>query len=158
MARCQNHYYNIELSYPSKYANSVHTEYPSGVVNGPGFFNSKDGISGNVYLLNQGCSSALTGTDNMQELSGTEGKTIWGRFVDSEMAVAGSWPEALCRRPPHHGNCAGHSEPFEYCNDGSRVYALCSEKDGKTVVICLTQMTDDPDIAKKIFESFRWTE
>jgi hypothetical protein len=38
------------------------------------------------------------------------------------------------------------------------VYALCSEKDGKTVVICISQMTDNREQAKEIFETFRWTQ
>lgn len=37
-------------------------------------------------------------------------------------------------------------------------YAFCAEKDGKAVAICIQQMTDDEDIARKIFESFRWTD
>jgi hypothetical protein len=37
-------------------------------------------------------------------------------------------------------------------------YALCSEKDGKTVVICISQMQDDPKLAQEIFETFRWVE
>jgi hypothetical protein len=40
----------------------------------------------------------------------------------------------------------------------SHIYALCSEKDGKTIVICISQMTDNPGLAKQIFETFRWTE
>jgi hypothetical protein len=37
-------------------------------------------------------------------------------------------------------------------------FALCAEKNGKTVVVCINQMTDNPDQAKQIFETFRWTE
>jgi hypothetical protein len=37
-------------------------------------------------------------------------------------------------------------------------YALCSGKDGKTVVICISQVTDNPDLARRIFETFRWTD
>lgn len=42
--------------------------------------------------------------------------------------------------------------------DNHPMYGFCSEKDGKTVVICISQMTDDPDLAKQIFETFRWTD
>lgn len=41
--------------------------------------------------------------------------------------------------------------------DGA-AYALCSEKDGKTVLICVSQVTDNPELARQIFETFRWTE
>jgi hypothetical protein len=49
------------------------------------------------------------------------------------------------------------SQPI--CRPGSgngSAYALCSEKDGKTVLICISQVTDNPDLAKQIFETFRW--
>lgn len=36
------------------------------------------------------------------------------------------------------------------------IYAFCAEKDGKAVAICIQQMTDDEEMAKQIFESFRW--
>ncbi len=35
-------------------------------------------------------------------------------------------------------------------------YAMCSQKDGKTVVVCLSQMTNDPKQAEEIFSTFRW--
>lgn len=35
-------------------------------------------------------------------------------------------------------------------------YAFCAEKDGKAVAICIQQMTDNPELAKEIFESFKW--
>ncbi len=38
------------------------------------------------------------------------------------------------------------------------VYTFCSQENGKTVVLCINQMKDDPEMAKQIFESFRWTK
>lgn len=38
------------------------------------------------------------------------------------------------------------------------IYAFCSEKDDKRVVICISQQTDDHKQAEKIFKTFRWTE
>ncbi|MDD4319841.1 MAG: hypothetical protein PHW10_05990 [Candidatus Peribacteraceae bacterium] len=49
-------------------------------------------------------------------------------------------------------------EPYCRPFDGGAGYALCSEKDGKTVLICVTQVIDNPDLAKQIFETFRWTD
>ncbi len=38
------------------------------------------------------------------------------------------------------------------------MYAFCSQKDSKTVVICFSQMTDNPELAEEIFKTFRWRE
>ncbi len=35
-------------------------------------------------------------------------------------------------------------------------YALCSEKNDVEILICISQMKDDSDQAKEIFETFRW--
>lgn len=37
-------------------------------------------------------------------------------------------------------------------------YAFCSEKENKTVLICISQITDNPQLAEDIFKTFRWTE
>ena len=36
-------------------------------------------------------------------------------------------------------------------------YALCSEKGGRQVFICIQQVTDDPALANSILDTFRWT-
>ncbi len=41
---------------------------------------------------------------------------------------------------------------------GGTSYALCSEHAGKQVLICISQVTDNPALAKQIFDSFRWTK
>ncbi len=95
----------------------------------------------------------------MKPLPGTGGDTQWGRFSDGEMTVGGGFPNALCHPPQTTSpKCLDHKEPFQFCDDGSRTYALCSEHNGKTVVICLSQATDDSKIAEEIFSTFRWTE
>lgn len=38
------------------------------------------------------------------------------------------------------------------------VYAFCSEKDEKAVIICIQQATNNPALAEEIFRSFRWLE
>jgi len=93
------------------------------------------------------CSPSLTGTSQMTSLSDANGGAAWGR-VDY-------WD-----RFPHE---VPFDQPQPQCRPGSgsresSAYALCSEKDGKTVVICISQVTDNPDLAKQIFETFRWTE
>ncbi len=104
------------------------------------------------------CSPSLTGVSQTTDLPGTGGKTVWGRFADAEMMAVNAYPDQLCHGPPPSEKCADRHEPFQFCDDGSRTYALCSEKAGKTVVICISQQTDNPALAKQIFETFRWTE
>ncbi|MFA6039392.1 MAG: hypothetical protein WCV62_05590 [Candidatus Peribacteraceae bacterium] len=43
-------------------------------------------------------------------------------------------------------------------NSTNIAYAFCTEKEGKQAVICLTQVTDNPQLAEEIFKTFRWTE
>lgn len=40
----------------------------------------------------------------------------------------------------------------------SAAYVFCSEKDGKQVVICISQQTANLALAQKIFSTFRWTD
>ena len=42
--------------------------------------------------------------------------------------------------------------------EGGAGYALCSEYKGKFIVVCIIQRTDNPALAKQIFETFRWTD
>jgi hypothetical protein len=37
-------------------------------------------------------------------------------------------------------------------------YGMCAKKNGETIVICLSQVTDNPEIAKQIFKSFQWAD
>jgi hypothetical protein len=71
-------------------------------------------------------------------------QAVWGKVDFFEKIYTGDFPPDfadLCR-PPVNGTA----------------YVLCSEKDTKTVVICVSQGKDNPDLAKQIFETFRWTE
>ena len=100
------------------------------------------------------CSPSITGASRTSPLETTSGKTNWGR-VD-----AYDTPESLDREPVL---CSPPKVSWLIDAEGnakleSSAYALCSEKDGKTVVICIGQMTDNPEMAKQIFETFRWTE
>ena len=82
----------------------------------------------------------------MTPLTETNGKAEWGKVDYWDRFYTGDFPnmqEPLCRYP---------------VDEGAAGYALCSEKDGKTVIICISQMKDDPDLAKEIFETFRWVE
>ena len=44
------------------------------------------------------------------------------------------------------------------CGGAPNVYAFCSERAGKTIVICINQTTDNPTLAEEIFKTFKWTD
>lgn len=90
------------------------------------------------------CSPILTGALEVVELPMERGTATWGKVnynvVYPLMDHAEGQPEPLC--PPE--------TPFT----GS--YAFCSEYEGKTVVVCIDQQTDNPAMAEEIFRTFRW--
>ena len=40
--------------------------------------------------------------------------------------------------------------------DKGGAYVLCAKEGDKQVIICISQATDNPDLAKQIFSTFRW--
>ncbi len=96
------------------------------------------------YLLTTSCSPALTGTSETTNLFSAGGKTSWGRidFFDHGMDFAPA-PEPICRP------AGGHT------GEG---YVLCSEKNGKAAVICVSTQIENSTLAKQIFETFKWTK
>lgn len=94
-------------------------------------------------LKNQICSSSLHGASETVSLFSSENSN-WGKvdfFEINGHDFEGNPP--IC-------------EP--YGGETAEAYVLCSEKDGKTVVICINEMTNNPELAKEIFETFKWTE
>ena len=56
-------------------------------------------------------------------------------------------------------------DPIEYqkvkchksgISENDVVYAMCSEKNGRSVVVCITQQNDNPKLAEDIFKTFKW--
>jgi hypothetical protein len=93
------------------------------------------------------CTAALTGASELVQLDNSAEKIQWGRVDFFEKYGGDGWidydgPRPLCAQPA----------------EAVQRYALCSEKGGKTVVICIYQMKDNPELAKKVFETFRWTK
>lgn len=41
---------------------------------------------------------------------------------------------------------------------GEAIYAFCSEQDDKRVVICISQETNDKELAHNIFKTFKWLD
>jgi hypothetical protein len=123
------------------------------------------------------CSPSLTGASSLTSLS----SAAWGRVDAFDRGIEGGEgsPNSLCRpffpydleerfraAPPciqdqkgeFKTDCINQLRKYEIKQGLYSAYAMCSEKDGKTVVICISQMKDDPEMAKDIFETFRWTE
>ena len=105
-----------------------------------------------VYLhpsLSKQCSRHITGASQTKSLPKADGMAAWGRvdYWDNHELEGWEyqeWNDVVC-------TYAGNPGP-------KAVYALCSEKDDKTIVICINQMSDNPSLAKQIFETFRWTK
>lgn len=110
------------------------------------------GVDISTRLLN--CNTDTLGARDIHErvLSGV--KVKWVKMEENNMYD--SFYDAVCYR--YHPKCTPHEVAYDTCNDGAATYALCSEKkNSMTVFICMNQLTDNPEMAKQIFESFRWT-
>lgn len=70
---------------------------------------------------------------------------MWGE-VDQKND--GSYPDPNCRVKSVYP----HKNPYEQMT----AYAFCSQKGEKTILICISQMTDNPELAEEIFSTFRW--
>ena len=102
-----------------------------------------------LYHLDSNCSPTTLGVSKPKDVSAADTKTLWGK-VDFWKIYGGAQgyidydgPHPLC----HEGN-----------SENGAAYAFCSEKDGKTVLICISQVSDNPNIANQIFDSFKWTK
>jgi hypothetical protein len=102
------------------------------------------------YHISSPCSPSLTGASQTEELTTANGKAEWGRVNYRDGYGGEGWTYPY---DPKNILCKIQGTP-----PPAQVYALCSEKDDKTVVICISQMTDNPEQAKEIFETFRWTK
>jgi len=72
---------------------------------------------------------------------------VWGE-IDQKNDGTYSWPNCLVK------SIYPDKNPREHLT----AYGLCAEKDGRKILICITQVTKDFDLAKQIFSTFRWTE
>lgn len=120
------------------------------------------GTEYDIYLYTgdniSSCSTSITGASTTTLLSETRGDTIWGK-VDAYDYPNPDFPpdtQPRCRPPILKWDVDMVKGVTRLSDDAA--YVLCSEKDGKTVLICVSQVTDNPDLARKIFETFRWTE
>ncbi|MDD4628949.1 MAG: hypothetical protein PHE68_06230 [Candidatus Peribacteraceae bacterium] len=75
---------------------------------------------------------------------------VWGE-VDFRFS---KWPDDPDMRIPEERN----GVPCYPVKPATAAYVLCSEKNSKRVLICISQVTDNPELAEQIFNTFRWTE
>lgn len=141
--KSSDHY---EIKVPEDFS---YNEYaPSGKYYYFGYpINNKIGIrSIEFYPLPSHCSPSTTGASKRSTLTTTTGE--WGRvdFYDGSDWIYAPEPFPVCTPPRPQPN----SKPT--------AYAFCSQKEEKTVLICISQMTDNPKLAEEIFSTFRWTK
>ena len=103
------------------------------------------------FHLTANCSPESTGASQTAQLLNANSKIEWGKVDFFDLYTSGSGENSWVDYDKEWPACADSS------NATSR-YALCSEKDGKTVVICISQMSDNPKLAEDIFKTFRWTK
>ncbi len=95
---------------------------------------------------NSSCTPAQIGISSpiLEETKNAEYR-MWGE-VDQKND--GSYPDPNCRVKSVYP----HKNPYEQMT----AYAFCSQKEEKTVLICISQMTDNPKLAEEIFSTFKW--
>jgi hypothetical protein len=115
-----------------------------------------------IYSNFSSCTPFGLGVSDLKERE-VEGTKVWTGLVDG-YDVGIMYDYAGHQVPPCVPPDLGFRvTPGDYGDgmersDASAAYALCSEKDGKRVVVCVQQMMDDPEMAEAIFSTFKWTE
>jgi hypothetical protein len=148
---------------------------------GPNDFHISIYDSDKSPVTNSSCDPSLMGASVLTPLLLNDGTANWGRvdFFDHGIEEGDTNPTPLCMPPfpptlqerflaappciqdqkgEFKTDCISQLRKYEIKQGLYSAYAMCSEKDGKTVVICISQMKDDPEMAKQIFETFRWTK
>lgn len=111
--------------------------------------NSED-IAVYIYPLQQeACSRDITGSSNLRELVGQD-NIVWGE-VDI-------WKEIGFEGFDDYAALASVKCYRDDFSDHEFIYTMCSQKDERTVVICITQQKNNPQLAEEIFRTFKWTE
>ncbi len=136
---------NFEISFPleAKYKferpdNSIAYSTNSG----SSFYNQENDYLISIYKkTNAACETKLHGITEIQFPVLLE-NSVWGKSdYLSEAHV--------------HDDEFNEWSPTVVCGSA---YAFCSSKNQQTVVICINQMTDDQELAKEIFKTFKWKQ
>lgn len=109
-----------------------------------------------ITQVSNPCTSTIMGTNTIQNYAReTGGNTVLGIVTGKGYPYEmHTFDDSLCM-PPYHPNDEGNYEN-NHVYDGVGAYVLCSEKGEKTVLICISQMTDNPQLAEEIFSTFKW--
>lgn len=156
--RYQNEVLDYEILFPSIITDSG--SWLDSVTNDSGpFFGSKvdrsiDSLINqrdiNIRIYNNiaNCPPMLIGISlpALEEQRG-DGYRMWG---DVDQKDDGSYPAPNCRVKSVY--------PEKNPQEHMTAHAFCSQKNGKTVLICISQITDNPGLAEEIFRTFRWVD
>jgi hypothetical protein len=96
------------------------------------------------------CDSKLIGIADKNSIQHTNEKMIWGKMDFYKGWNLEGW------EPPYDKNILVCD--YYLGKPQSILYGFCDEKNNKTVIMCLTQLKDNPSLAEDIFKSFRWTK
>jgi hypothetical protein len=96
------------------------------------------------FFSSKSCSQAITGASSLKPISAERPNLLFGRvdLFDTQYENESVDPQ---------GNSFCHPTP-----NNRNTYALCTNNKERTLVVCLNQATDSPDLAKQIFETFQW--
>lgn len=118
-----------------------------------------------LYPKTSNCHSLGISKPLITEDKAKDVRTQWGRvdYWDSYDAVTYSRNQPTCQPStiyllPEDATPEMRSEWDKAPQKGQGVYALCSEHNGKQVLVCISEITDNPALAQQIFQTFRWTE
>jgi hypothetical protein len=118
---------------------------PAGKKTNHSFWNGhfEDGKDMYIDIFNNepSCNEEIIGISKTEDLFSEDTEATWGKVTFTGYDY-----------PPNFIKCTS------IFGDNAAAYALCSQKNEKTVIICISQATDNPTLAKEIFETFRWTE
>lgn len=104
------------------------------------------------HLKSPSCIPSITGTPQLQKLS--DGEIKWGKT--KAVSPFTQLPHPICQPP------ILNTEDYDILRTGDvkygTAYVLCSEKNSDAIVVCISQVTDNPALAEQIFSTFKWTE
>jgi hypothetical protein len=147
--RYENTMYKYSLDIPADAAVTLPSQTGANV----GFINfdhwklppPASGIYISVNATSAHCSPKLLGVVNTKLNTDVQRNAMWGKndFFDVYQNDYSPGEEPNCR-------------PLSGTNPAA--YAFCSTKDSQSIVICFAQVTDNSEMVKQIFESFRWLD
>lgn len=110
-----------------------------------------------IFISIQGttsCDPFITGSSQMQSLIENHPETIWGRVDAYDFALNPNRMNVLCK--PLNLKWEGKDENIAKAT--SFAYVLCSQKNQKAILVCISEERDNPDFAKRIFKTFQLTK